>query len=79
MPRMPVLEKGKIIVAVEKAVKAGFMTFPEARAEIGYATDDIEATMAEIAEQREMLGTGEPDDPEDDPPGEAGARRRRGG
>ena len=72
LPRMPVLEKGKIIAAVEKAVKAGLVTFPEARAEIGYTTDDIEATMAEIREQREMLGVGaeSEDEDDDDPPDE---------
>ena len=56
LPKMPVLEKGKILAAVEKAVKAGLITFPEARAEAGFATDDIEAIIDEIREQREMLG-----------------------
>ena len=70
LPRMPVLEKGKIIAAVEKAVKAGLITFPEARAEVGYTTDDVEAVLAEIREQREMLGAGavgEGDEPDDEP------------
>ena len=56
LPRMPVLEKGKILAAASGAVSAGIMGLVEARAEAGYSTDDVEAFIEEWREQRDMLG-----------------------
>ena len=56
LPRMPVLEKGKILAAATGAVSAGIMGLVEARAEAGYSTDDVEAYLEEWREQRDMLG-----------------------
>ena len=56
MPRMPVLEKGKILAAAGKAFSEGVIDLVAARAEAGYPTDDVEAVIEEWREQRDMLG-----------------------
>ena len=74
MPRMPVLEKSKILAAAGKAFGDGVIDLVAARAEAGYPTDDVEAVIEEWREQRDMLGpttaaaapVSDDDDPEDD-------------
>ena len=56
MPRMPVLEKSKILAAAGKAFSDGVIDLVTARAEAGYPTDDVEAVIEEWREQRDMLG-----------------------
>ena len=56
MPTIQVLEKAKVLMAVEKAFAAGLIEYPEARAEAGYSTDDIETIIERVNEQKELLG-----------------------
>ena len=73
MPRMPVLEKAKILAAAQKAFEGGLIGYGEARSEAGHSTDDLESVIEEWKEARELLGiVPEPpadgDEPEEDEP-----------